>query len=287
MKPMIQPFFDSATHTFTYIVYDQPGGHAAIIDPILSYNAASARTHTDSADQLIAFIQDKELTLEWILETHAHADHLTSAHYIQQQIGGKTGIGLYITRVQQIFARLFDLGNDFIEDKQYFDHLFEDNEMFQVGQLKAHVIHVPGHTPADIAYCFEGTVFVGDTLFMPDVGTARCDFPGGNANSLYQSVQRIMTLPDETELYMCHDYPPTQRQTPAWQTTVGEQKQGNIHINQTIDEDSFVTMRQTRDKTLELPTLIIPSIQVNIYAGKLPDAQDNGIHYLKIPLNTL
>ena len=287
MKPMIQPFYDPVTHTLSYIVYDQPGGHAAIIDPVLDYNAASARTQTQSADQLISFIQDKQLTLDWILETHAHADHLTAAHYIKQQLGGKTGIGFYITQVQQIFCRLFDLGNDFTEEKQYFDHLFEDNETFHVGKLKAHVMHVPGHTPADIAYCFEEAAFVGDTLFMPDVGTARCDFPGGNANSLYQSVQRLLSLPDKTELYVCHDYPPEQRDSPAWQSTVYEQKQTNIHINQTIDEDVFVTMRQARDKTLELPTLIIPSIQVNIYAGKLPDAADNSIHYLKIPLNTL
>ncbi len=286
MQANVQAFYDPATQTVSYIVYDQPHGHAAIIDPVLDYDARSGRTSTHSADQLIAFIQAQGLRLTWILETHAHADHLSSAHYLKQQLGGRIAISERICEVQQTFNTLFHLEHAFAAQADQFDHLLKDQEEIQIGQLTGIAHLVPGHTPADMAYQFGNMVFVGDTLFMPDVGTARCDFPGGSTHALYESVQKLLSLPPATRLMMCHDYPPHAR-APAWETTVAEQRQHNIHIRDGIDEATFTSMRKARDASLGLPTLMIPSIQINIRAGALPPAESNGQRYLKIPLNLL
>lgn len=286
MKPAIQPFFDVVTGTITYIVFDVPGGHAAIIDPVLDYDPKSGRTHTALADQIISFITQQKLAVDWILETHAHADHLSAAHYLKSKLGGRIAIGEHIKVVQNVFKGMFNLAADFAVDGSQFDHLFADNEEFNVGQLTARALFVPGHTPADIAYQFDDAIFVGDTLFMPDVGSARCDFPGGNAEMLYQSVQRLFAFPDNTRLFMCHDYPPADR-APAWQTTVGSQRKNNIHLHNGVTQESFVQIRQARDATLDMPVLILPSVQVNIRAGEMPAAESNGVSYLKIPLNLL
>lgn len=286
MKPAIQPFFDVVTGTITYIVFDVPGGHAAIIDPVLDYDPKSGRTHTALADQVISFITQQKLAVDWILETHAHADHLSAAHYLKSKLGGRIAIGEHIKVVQNVFKGMFNLAADFAVDGSQFDHLFTDNEEFNVGQLTARALFVPGHTPADIAYQFDDAIFVGDTLFMPDVGSARCDFPGGNAEMLYQSVQRLFAFPDNTRLFMCHDYPPADR-APAWQTTVGSQRKNNIHLHNGVTQESFVQIRQARDATLDMPVLILPSVQVNIRAGEMPAAESNGVSYLKIPLNLL
>lgn len=286
MQAQIHPFFDEATWTFSYVVYDEVGGHAAVIDPVLDYDPKSGRTSTKGIDQIIQYLRKHRLTLDWILETHAHADHLSAAHHLREQCGGQIGIGAHIDQVQQVFNRLFHLGEEMKTDGSQFDHLFQDGESFQVGQLTGQVIAVPGHTPADIAYQFGAAVFVGDTLFMPDVGTARCDFPGGSAAQLYQSIQKLYALPADTILYMCHDYPPEQRE-PAWQCTVAEQRANNIHVRDGVTASEFTTLRQQRDATLQKPVLIIPSIQVNIRAGAFPAPEDNGVSYLKIPLNLL
>lgn len=286
MKPAIQPFFDVVTGTITYIVFDVPGGHAAIIDPVLDYDPKSGRTHTALADQIISFITQQKLAVDWILETHAHADHLSAAHYLKSKLGGRIAIGEHIKVVQNVFKGMFNLAADFAVDGSQFDHLFADNEEFNVGQLTARALFVPGHTPADIAYQFDDAIFVGDTLFMPDVGSARCDFPGGNAEMLYQSVQRLFAFPDNTRLFMCHDYPPADR-APAWQTTIGLQRKNNIHLHNGVNQENFVKIRQARDATLDMPVLILPSVQVNIRAGEMPAAESNGVSYLKIPLNLL
>jgi glyoxylase-like metal-dependent hydrolase (beta-lactamase superfamily II) len=286
MKPAIQPFFDVVTGTITYIVFDVLGGHAAIIDPVLDYDPKSGRTHTALADQVISFITQQKLAVDWILETHAHADHLSAAHYLKSKLGGRIAIGEHIKVVQNVFKGMFNLAADFAVDGSQFDHLFTDNEEFNVGQLTARALFVPGHTPADIAYQFDDAIFVGDTLFMPDVGSARCDFPGGDAEMLYQSVQRLFAFPDNTRLFMCHDYPPADR-APAWQTTVGSQRKNNIHLHNGVTQESFVQIRQARDATLDMPVLILPSVQVNIRAGEMPAAESNGVSYLKIPLNLL
>ncbi len=286
MKPSIQVFYDPTTWSVSYIVFDEPGGHCVIIDPVLDYDAKSGRVRTFSADKLIAFIRDRELSVEWILETHAHADHLSSADYLKNQLGGKTGIGDQILTVQKTFKRIFNLGNEFIPDGHHFDYLFADGETFQAGKLTAKAIAVPGHTSADLAYQFNDAIFAGDTLFMPDVGTARADFPGGSARQLFKSIQRLLAFPATTRLYKCHDYPPASR--PAkWESTVAQQRTQNIHIHDGIDEDAFVTMRNQRDTTLEMPNLLFPALQVNIRAGKLPPTEANGIAYLKIPINLL
>ena len=286
MTPSIEAFFDSATSTISYVVFDKPGGRAAIIDPVLDYDPKAGRTRTGSADKLIRFIQEKNLVLDWILETHAHADHMSAAHYLKQALGGKIGIGERICQVQATFKDLFNLDNDFPRDGSQFDHLFTDEETFSIGGLNGRALFVPGHTPADVAYRIEDAVFTGDTLFMPDVGTARCDFPGGSAPTLYQSIQRLLSMPEQTRLFMCHDYPPASR-APAWETTVLEQRQSNIHVHTGVDEAAFVAMRQTRDATLEMPMLILPSIQVNIRAGAMPPIENNGVSYLRIPINRL
>lgn len=286
MKPSIQVFYDPTTWSFSYIVFDEPRGHCVVIDPVLDYDAKSGRICTYSADRLIAFIRERELSVEWILETHVHADHLSSADYLKNQLGGKTGIGDQILTVQKTFKKIFNLGDEFIPDGHHFDHIFTDGEAFQAGKLTAKAIAVPGHTPADLAYQFDDAIFAGDTLFMPDVGTARADFPGGSARRLFKSIQRLLAFPATTRLYMCHDYPPASR--PAkWESTVIQQRTQNIHIHDGIDEDAFVTMRNQRDATLEMPNLLLPALQVNIRAGKLPPTEANGIAYLKIPINLL
>ncbi|WP_159874591.1 MBL fold metallo-hydrolase [Aquitalea denitrificans] len=285
-QPKLATFFDPATATVTHVVYDQPGGHAAIIDPVLDYDAKSGRTSSRSARQLLDFLHGQQLTLQWILETHAHADHLSAAAWLQQQAGGQIGIGSGIAQVQKIFQSVFNLGDDFATDGSQFDHLFADNEVFYIGKLQAKALFVPGHTPADMAYQIGDAVFVGDTLFMPDVGSARCDFPGGDAAMLYHSVRKLLSLPDSTRLFMCHDYPAKERPI-AWESSVAEQKQHNIHLHAGIREADFVALRQARDATLEMPLLILPAIQVNIRAGRFPEAESNGVRYLKIPLDML
>jgi glyoxylase-like metal-dependent hydrolase (beta-lactamase superfamily II) len=287
MQPFkLATFFDSATATVTHVVYDQPGGHAAIIDPVLDYDAKSGRTSSHNAKQLLDFLQEQQLTLQWILETHAHADHLSAAAWLQRQAGGQIGIGSGIAQVQKIFQSVFNLGEDFATDGSQFDHLFADDEIFYIGKLQAKALFVPGHTPADMAYQIGDAVFVGDTLFMPDVGSARCDFPGGDAATLYHSVRKLLSLPDNTRLFMCHDYPARERPT-AWESSVAEQKQHNIHLHAGIQEADFVALRQARDATLEMPLLLLPAIQINIRAGRFPEAESNGVPYLKIPLDML
>ncbi|QDL56491.1 MBL fold metallo-hydrolase [Rhodoferax aquaticus] len=285
-QPKVQAFFDPATWTVSYVVYDQPGGHCAIVDSVLDYDSKSGRTSTASADTLMAFIQDQGLRVQWILETHAHADHLSAAHYLRKHLGGQIAIGAAITDVQSVFKGIFNLEPEFHPDGSQFDHLFQANEAFAIGTLSAHALPVPGHTPACMAYQVSDAVFVGDTLFMPDVGTARCDFPGGNAHALYKSVRSLMALPDATRLYMCHDYPPDGRE-PAWESTVAEQRASNIHIRDGVSEDAFVAMRSQRDAGLAMPNLILPSVQINIRAGAMPPPEPNGKAYLKIPLNVL
>ena len=282
----IKSFFDPETWTFTYVVSGGKGTPCVIIDSVLNYDSKSGRTSTHSADEVIQFIKTEELKLTWILETHAHADHLTAAPYLQEKLGGKLVIGNHITNVQSVFKGVFNLEEGFEVDGSQFDHLLTDGESLVFGELSLKALYVPGHTPACMAYEIGDAVFVGDTLFMPDVGTARCDFPGGNAKTLYQSIQKILSYPNETKLYMCHDYPPNGR-TPEFCSTVGAEKSGNIHVHDGISEEQFVQMRTQRDETLQMPTLILPSIQVNIRAGHFPEPEDNGKSYLKIPLNAL
>ena len=290
LKPQVQPFFDAPTWTITYVVYDREGGHAAIIDSVLNYDHKSGRTRTSGADEVIAFIKGKGLSVQWLLETHAHADHISAAPFLRRHLGGRIAIGAGIDGVQKVFKGLFNLEPEFRTDGSQFDHLFADGETFAIGDLQACVMSVPGHTPACAAYHIGDAVFVGDTLFMPDVGTARCDFPGGNAHALYASVRKLLQLPLGTRLFMCHDYPPVMGDRPRpvqWETTVAEQRERNIHIRDGITEDEFVQMRTARDATLEMPVLIMPSVQVNIRAGELPPAESNGVRYLKIPLNAV
>jgi glyoxylase-like metal-dependent hydrolase (beta-lactamase superfamily II) len=286
MKPTVRAFFDPATWTVSYVAYAAPGGACAVIDPVLDYDPKAGRTATASADRLIGFVRDQGLKVEWILETHAHADHLSAAPYLRKRLGGRIAIGERIRAVQGVFKKVFNLEPEFRLDGSQFDHLFADGEAFRIGELAGTALHVPGHTPADMAYRIGDAVFAGDTLFMPDVGTARCDFPGGDARLLYRSVRRLLSLPAETRLFMCHDYPPPGR-GPQWESSVAQQRAANIHIRDAVSEDEFVAMRTARDRTLEMPTLILPSIQVNIRAGELPPAEANGVSYLKIPLNAL
>ena len=279
-------FFDPKTWTVTYVVWDPSTRRAAIIDPVLDYDFKSGHTGAVSADQLLACVAENALQVDWILETHAHADHLSGARYLQQRVGGKIAIGENIRVVQATFKTLYNLDRSFLPDGNQFDHLFKDGETFMIGGVEATAMLVPGHTPADMAYLIDGSVFVGDTLFMPDVGSARADFPGGDAHQLYGSMRRLLALPPDTTMYVCHDYPPATREA-RWKTTVAEQKAHNIHVRDGIGEDEFVAMRQARDATLEVPTLILPSIQVNVRAGQLPPADKNGVSYLRIPLNAL
>ena len=285
MQPNIEGFFDPATSTVSYVVYEAQGGACAIIDPVLDYDAAAGRISTHSADRIAAFVNAHQLKVQWLLETHAHADHLSASAYLKQELGGQIGIGAPITQVQGVFRDIYNLEPEFRQDGSQFDTLFNADEVFHIGQLEVRALHVPGHTPADVAYQIEGSsVFVGDTLFMPDVGTARCDFPGGDARQLYQSIKRLLALPANTSLFMCHDYPPAGRDA-AWSTTVGKQRASNIHVNDSIDLAAFVAMRTTRDATLSVPQLLIPAIQINIRAGNLPPADESGLRSLKIPLN--
>ncbi len=286
MKPVVKAFFDPATWTVSYVVYEKPGSAAAVVDPVLDYDARSGRTRTTSADRLVAFVREQGLSVEWILETHAHADHLSAAPYLRQQLGGRMAIGGDIKTVQEVFKRVFHLEPEFRTDGSQFDHLFTEGETFRIGRLEARALATPGHTPACMAYQIGDAVFVGDTLFMPDVGTARCDFPGGDAHALYRSIQRLLNLPADTRLFMCHDYPPEGRE-PAWETTVAAQRAHNIHVHDGVTEDGFVALRTRRDATLDMPVLILPSVQVNIRAGALPPAEANGVSYLKVPVNLL
>ena len=284
--PLVHGIFDAATWTVTYVVYERDGGACAIIDSVLDYDPKSGRTSHESADQVIAFVRDHQLAVKWILETHAHADHLTAAPYLKEKLGGQIGIGAHITQVQQVFSQVFHLEPEFKTDGSQFDVLLQAGQSLSLDDGAGHIIDVPGHTPACVAYQFGDAVFVGDTLFMPDVGTARCDFPGGDAKALYASVQKLLSLPGDTRLFMCHDYPPTDRPI-VFESSVAEQKAHNIHVHQGVSEAAFVAMRTKRDASLDMPVLILPAVQVNIRAGELPPAEANGTRYLKIPLNTL
>lgn len=280
----IEAFFDSGTSTVSYVVSDDATRAAAIVDPVLDYDFKSGHTGTKSADSLTAYVRERGLHVQWILETHAHADHFSAARYLQESVGGRIAIGEHIREVQATFKRLYNLDPSFKPDGSQFDHLFRDGEGFQIGELQARAFLVPGHTPADMAYLVAGAVFVGDTLFMPDVGSARADFPGGDARILYRSIRRLLELPPQTRMFVCHDYPPAGR--PArWETTVAEQRARNVHVRDGIGEAEFVSMRKARDATLGAPTLILPSLQVNVMAGSLPAPEANGIAYLRIPLN--
>ncbi|MEB0045695.1 MULTISPECIES: MBL fold metallo-hydrolase [unclassified Pseudomonas] len=287
MSALIEAFLDPASSTYSYVIYEQDGGPCAIVDSVLDYDPAAGRTATVQADRVIAFVREHALQVQWLLETHAHADHLSAAPYLRRELGGKIAIGQSISKVQGVFKTLFNLEPEFCIDGSQFDHLFAPNESFLIGNLKATALHVPGHTPADMAYLIDGNlILVGDTLFMPDVGTARCDFPGGNANQLFASIQKLLAFPASVRLYVCHDYPPEGRE-PQCQSTVGEQRKSNIHVHDGIDEAAFVDMRTRRDAGLGMPTLLLPAIQVNVRAGNLPPNEDNGVTYLKIPLNQL
>lgn len=284
MQALIQAFFDPASGTVSYVLSD--GRQAAIIDTVLDYDAASGQTATHSTDALLAYVREQQLSVQWILETHAHADHLSAAAYVQQRVGGRTAMSERIREVQAVFKRLYNLDAGFLPDGSHFDHLFQDGETFQVGGLAVTALLVPGHTPADLAYRVGDAVFVGDTLFMPDVGTARTDFPGGSASALYRSIARLLALPAHTRLLHCHDYPPATR-LPQWESTVAQQRAANIHVRDGMTEDAFVALREARDAALAAPRLMLPALQVNIRAGRLPPAEDNGVSYLKIPLNAL
>ncbi len=287
LRPEIASFFDTATFTVTYVVHDPATLEAAIIDSVLDFDPNSGRTATDSADAVIEHVTSHNLKVTWLLETHAHADHFSAAPYLQEKLGGKIAIGAEITTVQNVFGKLFNAGSEFERDGSQFDVLFKDGDTFTIGNVPVMVMHVPGHTPADIAYVVGEAVFVGDTMFMPDYGTARADFPGGDARQLFRSLRRILSLPPETRLFMCHDYLPKGRQHYVWETTVAAEREGNIHAHDGITEDEFVQMREARDATLDMPRLILPSVQVNMRAGHMPPPDENGVTYLKIPVNAV
>ena len=287
MPALIEAFLDPASSTWSYVIHEGDGSACAIVDPVLDYDAAAGRTGTVQADRISAFVRTHQLQVQWLLETHAHADHLSAAPYLRRELGGKIAIGQSISKVQDVFKRLFNLEPGFAADGSQFDHLFAPDESFMIGNLKATALHVPGHTPADMAYLVDSTlILAGDTLFMPDVGTARCDFPGGNANQMFASIQKLLAFPAGVNLYVCHDYPPEGRE-PSCVTTVGEQRRSNIHVRDGVDESEFVAMRNQRDAGLGMPNLLLPAIQVNVRAGNLPPAEDNGVTYLKIPVNRL
>tara|TARA_R110001599_G_scaffold44102_4_gene131783 strand:+ start:3283 stop:4149 length:867 start_codon:yes stop_codon:yes gene_type:complete len=284
-RPIVTHFFDEPTNTFSYVVQDPDSRACAIIDSVLDFDYAAGRTDVRSANTIIAFIREHDLDVVWILETHVHADHLSAAPYLHEQLGGKTGIGANIVKVQEIFGKAFNAGSEFVRDGSQFDALFEEGDTFAVGQLQGQVLHTPGHTPACLTYVIGDAAFVGDTLFMPDYGTARCDFPGGDARTLYHSIQKVLALPEQTRLFLCHDYKAPGRDTFQHETSVAEQRSENVHVHEGISEDEFVKMRTERDATLGMPRLIIPSVQVNMRAGELPPAEENGTVYLKVPLN--
>ncbi len=285
MNPTIQQFFHPDTFTFSYVVSDPATKRAAVIDSVLDYDEKSGHVATDAADNLIAYLQSNDLAVDWILETHAHADHLSAAQHIKTQSGGDTGIGANIQSVQEAFRTICNLRDDFRSDGSQFDRLFDDDDTFRIGNLDAQVLHTPGHTGDSVTYVVGDAAFIGDTMFMPDSGTARCDFPGGDAKQLYQSIKRILSLPSSTRLFMCHDYGPGGRDY-RWETTVADQKMNNIHVHDGVAEDEYVAMRRTRDAELRVPSLLLPAVQVNIRAGRLPDAESNGSSYLKISLNS-
>ncbi|MDE0589976.1 MBL fold metallo-hydrolase [Halocynthiibacter sp. C4] len=286
-NPSVESFFDTDTNTISYVVKDPDGPSCAIIDSVLDYDPAAGRTSTQSADAIIDYVKREGLDVVWVLETHVHADHLSAAPYLQEALGGKIGIGENITVVQDVFGKIFNEGTEFQRDGRQFDALFSEGDTFEIGALKGRVMHTPGHTPACLTYVIEDCAFVGDTLFMPDFGTARCDFPGGSAERLFQSIQKILTLPDETRVFVGHDYKAPGRDDFAWETTIGEQKALNVHVGKGATLESFVDMREARDATLGMPRLILPSIQVNMRAGQMPEPEDNGTRYLKVPINTL
>ncbi len=285
VKPEVTAFFDEATFTVSYIVADPQTRDCAIVDAVLDYDPASGRTSTASADRIVAAVTERKLKVDWILETHVHADHLSAAQYLREKLGGKIAIGNQVPVVQDTFRKVFNLHDTVATDGRQFDRLFADGETFNIGRLRAEVMHTPGHTPACSTYRIGDALFVGDTLFMPDYGTARCDFPGGDARTLYKSVQRILALPPETRMFLCHDYKAPDRADYAWETTVGDQKAKNVHVHDGIDEEDFVRMRTERDATLDMPRLILPSVQVNMRAGEMPPPEDNGVSYLKMPVN--
>ena len=286
-RPTVKAFFDNDTNTVSYVVTDPQTRRCAIVDSVLDYDPKAGRTRHDSASQIVAYVKQEALTVEWLLETHVHADHLSAAPWIQEQVGGKLAIGEHIRTVQETFGKVFNAGTEFARDGRQFDHLFADGDTYQVGNIEARAIHTPGHTPACMSHVIGDAVFVGDTLFMPDYGTARCDFPGGDARTLYQSVQKLLALPDDTRMFLCHDYLPESRSEYQWETTVGDQRRHNIHVHEGVSEQEFVSMREKRDATLDMPRLILPSVQINMRAGHLPPEEDNGVSYLKIPLNAL
>ncbi len=286
MSPAVKAFFDSATNTITYVVRDPAGTHCAIVDSVLDFDYASGRTDTRSADAVIAWVQEHGLTVDWILETHVHADHLSAAPYIQERLGGQIGIGDRITVVQETFGKIFNEGTRFQRDGSQFDRLFREGDSFHIGQLRGDVLHTPGHTPACLTYLIGDAAFVGDTMFMPDYGTARCDFPGGSAETLFDSMQKILSLPETTRIFVGHDYKAPGREEFAWETTVAEEKARNVHLAGKSRAE-FVAMRQARDATLAMPRLIVPSLQVNMRAGQMPEPEDNGVSYLKVPVNGL
>ena len=286
-KPEVKGFFDEATNTISYVVKDPAGKACAIVDSVLDFDYASGRTDTHSADAVIAHVKAAGLTVEWILETHVHADHLSAAPYIQDRVGGKIGIGANITVVQDTFGKIFNEGTEFQRDGSQFDRLFREGDSFRIGGLEGHVLHTPGHTPACLTYVIGDAAFVGDTLFMPDFGTARCDFPGGSAQALYDSIQKILSLPDATRIFVGHDYKAPGRDDYAWETTVAEEKARNVHVGAGRSADEFVAMREARDKTLGMSRLIVPSLQVNMRAGQMPPPEEDGNTYLKVPVNKL
>ena len=287
MTPDVKAFFDDATNTVSYVVREPEGRTCAIIDSVLDYDQAAGRTNTQSADDIIAWVKSEDLVVAWILESHVHADHLSAAPYLQEHLGGQIGIGANITMIQDTFGKIFNEGTKFQRDGSQFDALFKDGDSFHIGQMRADVLHTPGHTPACLTYVIGDAAFVGDTLFMPDFGTARCDFPGGSAEDLYASIQKILALPDETRIFVGHDYKAPGRDDFAWETTVGEQKALNVHIGEGRPMDEFVAMREERDAKLGMPRLILPSLQTNMRAGHLPEPEDNGKSYFKVPINTL
>lgn len=287
LRPSIVGFFDEATNTVSYVVHDPQTREAAVIDSVLDFEAASGRTSNGSADRIVEYVTSNNLKVTWHIETHAHADHISAAPYLQERLGGKLVIGRGIIRVQEVFGKLFNAGSDFERDGSQFDKLFDDGERFSVGGLEGIALHVPGHTPADMAFIIGDAAFVGDTIFMPDFGTARADFPGGDAGQLFRSIRRLLSLPDETRLFLCHDYKAPGRDEYAWETTVRQQRQENVHVRDGVTEEEFVAMRTSRDRTLAMPKLIMPSVQVNIRGGRLPEPEDNGVSYIKIPVNAV
>ena len=285
IKPTVKAFFDETTFTASYVVSDPATGSAAIVDPVLDFDAASARTSTQSADQLLAYVKAQDLAVQLILDTHVHADHLTAAHYLREQTGAKTAIGSHIASVQKTFAKIFNAESSFKSDGSQFDVLLDDEQNFAIGELQGRALHTPGHTPICMVYVIGDAAFAGDTLFMPDYGTARCDFPGGDARTLYRSIRKIFTLAETTRLFICHDYKAPGRDHYAWQSTIAEQRANNIQVHDGVSEDEFVAMRETRDASLSMPRLILPSVQVNMRAGEMPPAEEDGVSYLKLPVN--